>query len=183
MNDKNLTWFGIFGPVVAYITIIVSILYSPWFSWEKNALSDLGHSTRSSVATIYNLGLLLAGFFIIIFAITVFKKYAKYTGISLTVCGFFLQLVATFDEVYGNLHYVVSVLFFVSIGITSILYAIEKKSFPAAIAFAIGLISWILYWLKIYNAGVAVPETISSIVAVAWIIQSAIKIYRYQSLK
>jgi len=177
MEDRDWTWFGVAGPTVAYASIGASIALSPWFRWERNALSDLGHSVRSGVAPIYNFGLLVAGFLIVIYAATVFKKHAKYTSASLSAAGFFLQMVATFDEVYGSLHYVASVLFFVSIGVTSIVYAVERKSYMAVLAFAVGLASWVLYWMKIYVAGVAVPETISSVAAVAWIIQSAIKIY------
>jgi hypothetical membrane protein len=39
-----------------------------------------------------------------------------------------LQLLATFDEVYGPLHVIVSILFFVSLGFASIVYAAEAKS-------------------------------------------------------
>jgi len=90
---------------------------------------------------------------------------------------FTLQLVAVFDEVYGLLHLVVSILFFVSLGVTSLFYAVERKSYSAVAAFSIGVISWIFYWAEIYSAGVAVPETISSVAILFWIIPSALKIY------
>ena len=88
-----------------------------------------------------------------------------------------LQLVATFDEVYGSLHVIVSILFFVSLGLASIVYAVERKSVLALAAFVIGLGSWILYSAGMYSTGVAVPETISSVVTVSWVMLSAIKIY------
>ena len=176
MNDKLYALFGIVGPLVAYISIGVSIVFSPWFSWGKNALSDLGHSVNSQVAPIFNLGLLLAGFLIVVYAISAFRKHAKYTSIFLVASGFMLQLVATFDEAYGSLHFVISLLFFVSIGFSSIVYALEKKSYLAASMFIISFSSWILYGLKTYSAGVAVPEMISSVAVVLWIIVSAVKI-------
>jgi hypothetical membrane protein len=55
--------FGVVGPLIAYFSIGVSMVLSPWFSWESNALSDLGHAIKSEVASIFNFGLLLVGFF------------------------------------------------------------------------------------------------------------------------
>jgi len=177
MNERICALFGVIGPLVAYVSIGISIALSPWFSWDRNALSDLGHAVESGVAPIFNFGLLLTGFFLTIYAIKVLNKYARLTGYSLVISAFTLQLVAVFDEVYGFLHLVVSILFFVSLGITSLLYAVERKSYSAIAAFTIGLISWIFYWAEIYSVGVAVPETISSVAVLFWIIPSALRIY------
>ena len=176
-KEKNYTLLGIIGPFVTYFSIWISITFSPWFSWQRNALSDLGHSVKSGVAPIFNLGLLFTGLFVIIYAVTVFEKHAKYTSICLVASAIILQLVATFDEVYGSLHGVVAVLFFMSIWITAIVNAIEKKSLLALMAFIVGLSSFILFEMKVYSAGNAVPEIIS-FGAVATLLQlSAIKIY------
>ena len=66
MNERKYALFGVVGPLVAYFFIVVSIGLSPWFSWSSNALSDLGHSVDSDVASLYNFGLLLAGFLMMI---------------------------------------------------------------------------------------------------------------------
>ena len=86
-------------------------------------------------------------------------------------------MVATFNEVYNPLHFQVSVLFFVALGVASISYAIERRSILAFAAFVIGFASWALYGLEIYSAGVAVPEIISSMAAVTWVMLSALRIY------
>jgi hypothetical membrane protein len=151
-------------------------MFSPWFSWQSNALSDLGHSLKSEVAPIFNLGLLLTGFLIILYAATVFKKHAKYTSICLVASATILQLVATFDEAYGFIHGVVSVLFFVSIWVTSVVNAIEKKSPLALMAFMVGFGSWVLYGMRVYSAGIAVPEIISFVAVASLLKLSAIKI-------
>jgi len=179
MNKKICALFGVVGPLMAYVFIGVSIAFSPWFSWKRNALSDLGHAVKSGVAPIYNFGLLLTGFLITIYAATVLRGYARWTSYSLLISAFIIQLVAAFDEVYGLLHFVVSFLFFVSLGSTTIIYAVERKSSLAVVAFIIGLFSWIFYWAGIYSAGVAVPETISSVAVIPWIISSALKIYHH----
>ncbi|MCD6529576.1 DUF998 domain-containing protein [Candidatus Bathyarchaeota archaeon] len=175
MDEKVYGLLGVSAVVVAFIFLGLSLSLSPFFSWRVNALSDLGHSTRSEVASIFNFGLLLTGFLISLYSVKTLVKHARGTGVSLMLSGFLLQSVATFDEVYGPLHYVVSVLFFLSLGSASILYAIERKSFTAAAAFIVGLLSWILYWTGILHMGVSVPEAVSSIAVASWVVRSALE--------
>jgi hypothetical membrane protein len=177
LNERNYALLGIVAPLVAIFFIAASIVLSPWFSWGSNALSDLGHSFKREVAPLFNFGLLLCGFLIILYSFTSFRKHAKYTSYVLVIVGLTLQLVATFDEVYGALHFLVSVLFFAALGFASLSYAVEKRSVLAFAALAVGSVSWILYGLGIYSAGIAVPETVSSMAAVTWVVVSALRIY------
>jgi len=180
MEERVYALFGVFGPILVYVSIGVSLVLSPWFSWESNALSDLGHAVRSDVAPIFNLGLLLASFLLMVYAATVFKEHAKYSSVCLLFSTFLIQLLAAFNEVYGSLHYAVAVPHFVMLSLTSIVYTVEKRSAVALITFTIVLGSWTLYGLNIFNIGIAVPEAISKIV-VSWIMISAIKIYTNKS--
>lgn len=177
MKEKVYTLLGLIGPLIAYTSIGISISRSPWFSWESSALSDLGHSVKSSVAPIFNLGLLFTGFLLLLYVFTIFRKYVKYSASGLVVCSLFLQLIATFDEVYGLLHWVVSVLFFLSMCLTSLIYAYEKRSLFAFIMFVIGSGSWIVYGLGSFRVGVAVPEIISSITVMLWLVSFTGKLY------
>lgn len=181
MEERNFAIFGLLGPLVALFFIVISIILSPWFNWGNNALSDLGHSIESDVAPLFNFGLLLSGFFAILYSILSFKKKAKYTSYFLVLAGLSLQLVATFDEVYGSLHFLVSVLFFVALGFASITYVIEKRSILAFAALIIGLASWIIYGMDIYRSGIAVPEIISSMATSIWVMLSALRIYYNKS--
>ena len=176
MEEKVYALFGVFGPLLVYVSILLSLVLSPWFSWKNNALSDLGHAVNSVAASIFNLGLLLAGFLMMIYALTVFQKHAKYSSFCLLVSTFLVQLLAVFNEVYGSLHYVVAVPHFVMLSLTSIVYTVEKRSAVALSTFIIVMFSWLLYGLNIFNIGIAVPETVSKLV-LAWIMYSAIKIY------
>ena len=164
MKEKNYALLGVAGPLLVYISIIVSLVLSPWFSWETNALSDLGHSINSEVASIFNGGLLLAGFFMMVYALTIFKKHAKYSSYCLLISTFFVQLLATFNEAYGTLHYGVAVPHFLMLSATSIVYSCERRSAFALATFAIVMFTWLIYALNIFNIGIAVPETVSKLV-------------------
>jgi len=177
LRERYYALFGILGPCIAIFLITASIVLSPWFSWESNALSDLGHSVTSDVAPLFNFGLLLSGFFVIFYSLTSFRNHAKYTSFFLLLIGLALQLVATFDEVYGSLHSHVSVLFFVVLDLAAISYIIEKRSFLAVAALVIGFISWMLYGLEIYITGIAVPEVVSSIATASWVVLAALRSY------
>jgi hypothetical membrane protein len=177
MNERTYALFGVIGPLMAYVFIGFSIASAPWFSWWNNALSDLGHAVKSEVAQYYNFGLAAAGLLVLIYAATAFRKHARYTSLWLAATAFLVLLVAVFDEVYGFLHTVVSVLLFVTMIVASIVYAIEKKSILGMASFIIGLSSWILYWTGSYSAGIAVPETISATAATSWVVISAFKMY------
>ena len=178
MNTRNPALLGILAPVLAYSFIAVAIFLSPWFRWQSNALSDLGHAVRSNVAPIFNFGLLLTGILISLYALLSLRTYAKWTAISLAFTGFSLQTIGAFDEVYGFLHYIVSIIFFVSIGVTSIVYAAEKRSYLGLIGFIVVLLSWGLYFIRVYSAGVAVPELISTLGVLPWVAVTAFRTYR-----
>jgi len=165
------------GPVTAYLFTGFSIASAPWFSWSENALSDLGHAVRSDVAPYFNFGLAFGGSLVLVYAVTVFRRHAKFSSLCLAASAFSLQLIAVFDEVYGSLHLAVSVLFFVSICVASVAYAIERRSLLAAIAVVVSLASWISYWAGIYEAGIAVPEVVSFTPVASWVVRSAWKIY------
>jgi hypothetical membrane protein len=177
LKEHYFALCGFLGPLIAIVSIAVAIVLSPGFSWESNALSDLGHSVNSDVAPLFNSGLLLCGFFIIFYSITSFRLHAKYTSYFLLLTGLALQLVAAFDEVYGLVHFQVSVLFFASLGLASFSYSIEKRSVLAVTALFVGFVSWILYGLEVFGMGIAVPETISSMATATWVVISALRAY------
>ncbi len=177
MSDRKFALLGLLGPLTGILFIVISIILVPWFSWGSNALSDLGHSVESDVAPIFNFGLLFSGFITILYSIISFRKHAKYTGYFLVFVGLSLQLVGTFDEIYGWLHTQVSILFFVALGFASIAYFIEKRSVIALLAFVVSSITWVTYGLKIYSAGIAVPEMVSAVAVAIWVMLSAYKIY------
>ncbi len=178
MGRRIYLYIGLVGAYFPWLTIGISILYSPWFSWEKNALSDLGHAVKSDVAPIFNLGLVLGGLFIVLYSVNSLIFRARLSSLLLAVAGFNLQLVGVFDEVYGVLHFIVSVVFFLSMLLSSIIYALEKTSRLALASFTIGTLTWITYWSKLYHSGIAVPETISSLACIAWLTEDI-----YRSLK
>jgi hypothetical membrane protein len=63
-----------------------------------------------------------------------------------------------------------SLLFFVLLILSCLVYAAEKRSILGAASFAIGLSVWILYGAGLIHAGIAVPEIISVAAATSWVV-------------
>jgi hypothetical membrane protein len=176
LKERLGALFGVLGPLMVYLSIAMSLIISPWFNWQTNALSDLGHPVNSPAAPIFNGGLFLAGFFLLLYSLTAFKKHANYSSTCLLISSFFVQMLAVINESYGALHYVAAVPHFLTLSLTSIVYGYEKKANFAIATFLVVMFTWLLYSLNVFNMGIAVPETMSKLVLL-WIMWSGIQIF------
>lgn len=170
---------GVLGAVIAYPFIVVSIALSPWFSFYDNALSDLGNiALNGSVAFVYNLGLILSGSLVAMLASLICMKHRSWKylcwSVLLTIAGVDLALIGVFTEDSGRIHGLVSEIFFMSIILVMLIYGFCSwplgSPIPRAIALAFSIapaIVWIVRWPW---HGVAIQETITSLMATIWLI-------------
>lgn len=169
---------GVTSPVTALSFIFLAISYSPWFSWTENALSDLG---VSSAATIFNSGLILAGFLSTIFAVGFIKRVGKeplrFAGAFLLVLGAVsFMAIGVFPESAGWIHFCVSAAFFtlelialLLIGTAFIQKPSEKHSGLFTILAAVwGIGVWMFWFWAFPQRGVAIPELLSSLAFQSW---------------
>ena len=147
---------------VPLLFIAAAATLSGWFDIYRNALSDLGHATRSNVAPLFNLGLALGAFLVATFALTYSARVSRAVSASLLLMAFTLNLVAVFDEVYRALHSWVSAAFFVSIAVAIATYAaVFRELLVPSVAVAAGVASWVLHLAYRVPPGAATPELIS----------------------
>ncbi|MHC1605596.1 MAG: DUF998 domain-containing protein [Candidatus Methanofastidiosia archaeon] len=160
---------GILAPIVAFISISLAIFYSPWFSWTENWLSDLGVNGRASL--LFNGGLVITGILSVIFGSGLRARFASMSSGNLGSIVFILGAlslcgVGIFPETRGELHFYVSVSFFVLVSLAmffigaSMVKLSEKASGFFAIVLGIAaVVAWIVSWPG--NGG-AIPETVSA---------------------
>ena len=160
-RESTYIALGIMGFVLPLAFVAVAAAYSQWFNLVDNALSDLGHATKSEVAPIFNLGLSLGGFIVGVYAICYVLPASRLFGCILAFSGYSLVLVAVFDEVYGILHFTVSVIFFLSLTAFMVTYAVCNKSWWAALGVVAGVVSWVLHFNYVIPRGAAIPELVS----------------------
>lgn len=177
MGARRSALFGLAAVAVLYLFIMAAIMLSPWFSWWDNALSDLGNVSTSPVAVVFNVGLLIAGFLTVVYAVAGLRHYAPCSSWFLAVTGLSLQLVGGLNEAYGYLHFLVSAFLFLLLLASSLAYFAEKRSFLALLA-PLGIIPWVLFFEHLVFPGAALPEIISSLVVVPWVISSAVISYK-----
>lgn len=161
MRRQTALLMGLAPIAVLYSSIGLAIAISPWFNWVNNALSDLGHATKSAAAPVFNLGLLLTGALIIIYSVIYLYSHARWTSYTFVVMGFSMQLVGAFNETFGLLHFYVSVLLFVMLLVCALVYFAEKRCYLALIT-PFAAIFWVMLFQGIFFRGAALPEILSS---------------------
>ncbi len=191
MKQKQNGWFtkvaglcGIIGPVIALTSISLAILYAPWFSWTKNALSDLGVYGISAV--IFNFGLIICGIATAIFGIGVKeilpKRILSRIGrITLTLDCIDLCAIGIFPETAGIIHFYVSVVFFVLLSISLILLGADglreqprrKEGIYMILSGILAGAVWLFPW-----EGVAIPEIIAALTISLWSIILGFRLFR-----
>jgi hypothetical membrane protein len=182
------TLVGFIAPLIALATIFIAIMLSPLFTWSDNALSDLGHYTRTDlgpnqfvVAIIYNAGLIVTAILMLFFVLTFFKSLIDLpTKVGILILGIscmFLLLIGIFTENAGAIHFWVSVGFFFTFPFAMWAIAIGWIRFPALRWFS--LISFMLPFLSLYIwfahfagtlpwSGEAIPEILTAFSAIGW---------------
>jgi len=171
---------GILMPFIFLISILIAMLYSPWFKWTHNALSDLGAEAPS--ALFFNNGLMFAGFLAFIFSIGLIKILSiKIGGYILAISSLALIGVGIFPITLFNLHYIASAIFFISmiiglliIGITMKYNHFDRRMGNAAIAIA--LVAFISPVTLYFFSGIAIPEMIICFFVFLWYMSYGIKI-------
>ncbi|MEM2192366.1 MAG: DUF998 domain-containing protein [Candidatus Hadarchaeales archaeon] len=160
---------GIFAPIIAFCAITVAISISPWFSWEKNALSDLGASPGSSV--VFNSGLAIAGMLATAFSAGLFlgvnNRVGKAAAVLLMIDSLALIGIGVFPETAGEIHLLFSVIFFAIFPLFSLsflVYSITQEWTKMAVLTLVSAAGAALPWTFRWR-GVAIPETISALFA------------------
>jgi hypothetical membrane protein len=131
---------GMLAPIVAWSSIILAVLVSPWFSFTENYLSDLGGSpesdrlwdTHGTASLIFNFGLLSAGIFGIMFSAGIRKSrmfrtsFGNFgTAIMFLVSGALVGI-GLFSETTGIIHTLFSVAFFALVGAALLFLGIDQ---------------------------------------------------------
>ncbi|MEM2854345.1 MAG: DUF998 domain-containing protein [Desulfurococcaceae archaeon] len=156
---------------VVLLSVIIPLLFiglaaisSPWFNLFNNALSDLGHAVKSNSAPLFNLGLILGG--LLAFTVSLRSpQVGKAYNVVLAYSGLFLILIGAFDEVYGFLHFAVSIMFFIGLASFLTIAVICEKELYIKIAslvlLAASITSWCIHYAYRIPRGAAIPELVS----------------------
>ncbi len=189
------TKIGFFAPFIALGAIALAISLSPGFDWFENALSDLGHYTRTDLgpykfvgALVFNFGLMITGLVMLLYTIWFFKwtkdTPTKIGIIPLIVSLCFLFAIGLFSEDVGaaiiaglSIHYWVSVGFFLTFPFAMWITGIVWLRYPHLRWFSV--VSILVPFLSVFMWGdyllgtsiwqQAIPEIVTALSAIVWL--------------
>ena len=181
---------GILGSTLITIIILLATMLSPWFSWQQNALSDLG---IGEVALFFNGAVFSGGLLNLIFSFGVKEYLPKNTkslfGVGLLmIASTSLALVGIFTIAYSLIHSLIALSYFLLSPIAAILIGFslkdqQTKKLSITTGFlalaAILLLPMLLFVLPI-QVGFAVPEIIHSLILSIWTIYIASKLLKFR---
>ena len=168
---------GLLTPLVAFSAIAISIALSPWFSWARNALSDLG-ALNSPVWPIFNTGLVMAGLLASRFSYGILRGaeggLEKAGSVLLLAGSVSLALIGLLPEDTGLPHFLVSVAFFFLTPLGFLILGLRDLRGPnraysaLMVIFSLAsLTTWASWACFRPPVGIAVPELIAALLSSA----------------
>jgi len=169
---------GIIASTLPLIMIFASTMLEKSFSWNKNALSDIG---VSQTAWLFNSGLIIGGLLNLLFAFGLRnylgKKRLVKVGVSLLiVSSVSLELVGVLTENYNIIHGLVALgyLLLAPVAIICIGQGEKNKQF-GKVSLALGITALlaifglpVITFVANLQIGFAVPEFVESLVLSIW---------------
>lgn len=179
---------GIVGSVLTLVMVFAATVYSPWFRWDTNALSELG---VGEVSLLFNSAVIIGGALNFIFALGV-QKYLiggrlVLIGSTLIMLGSVsMFLVGIFTIAYPIAHAIVALGYFVLppigfilVGVGTRMPKIRMPSIVTGMAALMAiLVMPIILLVATVKVGFAVPEMMEALIIAAWIVFMGVKLLR-----
>ena len=198
MKNKYTLYAGIIGPIIGIGAVLLSVsMSSSWFSWQENALSDLGVDTFGGTTAgiwTFNLGMIIAGVLSSIYAYGLYGLLTKNTTnkigvIAVIIGGINLALVGIFTEDWPTIHRLVAMTYFVFTPIGLIIMGsgmLKKERTFGIITMITGISALIAISTAIlivfespvangWPVGIAMPEMVEAVILATWISGSALR--------
>ncbi len=181
---------GLIGSSLPLIMIAASTMLDTSFSWNKNALSDIG---VGQLSWLFNSALIFGGVFNLLFAFGLRNYLGKTRGLKIGVLliiasSFSLSLVGVFTENYSIIHALVALgyLLLTPLGIICIGWQEKSRRIgKASLLFGIGALLAILGLPIIgfganLQIGFAVPEFLEAVVLTIWTFWISLKLIHHE---
>ena len=181
---------GIIGSILPLIMIFASTILDKSFTWNKDALSDIG---VSQLSWLFNSALVVGGLFYLLFAFGLRNYLGKARGLKIgvlliIVSSISLALVGVFTENYSVIHALVALgyllltpLGLICIGRGEKSHQIGKVSLVLGITALLAILGLpIITFAANLQIGFAVPEFLESLLLSIWTFWVSLKLIRYK---
>ena len=188
---KTAALCGILASFIILVFVLLATWLSPWFSWQKHALSNLG---VGEVSTLFN-GTVIVGGLLNFFFYFGFKEYATNNsktsfGVGLLMLSSLcLALVGVFTIESSLMHALVALGFFLFapigllfIGFSDQDHKTKKTSLTmGSLALIVILVLPLILDMLSFEVGFAVPEIFHALILGTWTLSIAVKMIRFQN--
>ena len=173
---------GILTPIVMFGFILVAIGLSPWFSWQKNDLSDLG---LNAMPNPFNATLAIGGAFYLVFVIGLLRWLgpssfqSKLGGALMGLGAVALLLSGILTEYAGRIHHVMAVVYFVATPLAYLCIGAHLLRQGEVVAGVLSLAAGLAIFCMIFavpHDGWAVPEILAALIIGAWTLSFGVKL-------
>ena len=160
---------GAAAPAILILFVSLAIISNPSFSWEDNALSDLGISDVS--AAYFNGGVFISGALLLFFSFfgLSYPRMKNALRILFAISFISLSLIGIFTLDYPGEHTIVAVTFFMLtpavVAVYGFLEETKRRRNVILAASALSYIAWALPWK---GSGIALPEVFSTLPILAF---------------
>jgi Predicted membrane protein len=186
-HERNylFSWIALIWPWITIFLIILNILISPWFSWYKNALSDLGVHQYGFIfnSAIFTEGIINGVYFF-------FHGKNSRQRYLIVIGSFSLSLVGVFNENFHLLHLIFALIYFIFMPIYIILNSGYTENLNKFFNIIIGTASLFVIIVGILSSfrliprilGLGVYEMLEAVLISMWIsiyiLREKIKMYQ-----
>ena len=180
---------SVLGMIVIIAMVYAATVFSPWFRWDGNALSQLGIGEQ---APLFNSAVIVGGVFLLFFALGLKQFLPRKTlnkiGVTLILTGSVcLALVGVFTVEQPLLHVFFALGFFVlsPLGLILIGKGVEEDKGFRVLTMASGITALIVilvlpFPLSRLGAGFAVPEMVHALILGTWTIFMGKKLIQHK---
>ena len=168
---------GIATPVISLTLTFAAVIVTPWFSWQQNALSDMGVSATPNP---FNFGLVLGGLFNLVFTIGILRqmdrsRLARLGSLALLLGAIALPLIGLVTEDKRPWHWNIAASYFFFTPLAYLLIGTwsfrRGQKTAGSLSVAAGVATLLVIFLRdalTHQADIAVPEILAALIMGCW---------------
>ena len=176
---------GVAAPVTSLTLIFAAVSVSPWFSWQQNALSDMGVSATPNP---FNFGLVLDGLFNLVFTIGILRqmdrsRLARLGSLALLLGAIALPLIGIITEDQHPWHWPISASYFFFTPLAYLFIGTwsfrRGRKTDGCLTLAAGIAALLVIFLRdplTHQDGIAVPEILAALIIGCWTFSMGIRL-------
>ncbi len=176
---------GVAAPVTSLTLIFAAVIVSPWFSWQQNALSDMGVSATPNP---FNFGLVMGGLFNLVLTAGILRQMdrswlARLGSLTLSIGAIALPLIGIITENQRPWHWSIAASYFFFTPLAYLFIGTwsfrRGRKTDGSLTLAAGVAALLIIFLRdalTHHDDIAVPEILAALIIGCWTFSMGIRL-------